>query len=515
MINMNIKNFVLMFVVLLIGLTVVSASEVNDDTTTVETPIEETNELIEVSQQTGTDNNYDNNKNIGNEELLHDPPVQKTITPSSYSTDIQNMADYDIVTFDGVFTPTQTYGLLTIPHDVNITSTTGSKFEDTRFVIASNNVVIENLTIENDDGTSGSVISTYGYNNIQIANNVITFTKTTAGETIGIKLNSTNTLNITNNTITINGYPQDRYDHTTWAYTIYNTALVVDNAYDVNITENRITATASTPTQSYGTNEGMNIRNAHDVKIEENNVTVSGGDYNYAITIENVYNSNTSYNKLISNSENYAAGLQLICVSYSKATYNKITATAQNTTLNPTSGEAVAYGIYLTSNYAPATTTNNEITYNNITIQATVGYGIEGYIIYDNQINYNKINVVGNVVMGIGLYNSSLIELYENTILVVGNSRNLNNFYEQIPPVTTGIKIVGEGNSTMNGIYGNMITVSDSNNFNSVYTVILEADENTVASNNYLTSFNALFNILTNENSVLDSGTGNEIYEND
>ncbi|RAP45859.1 MAG: hypothetical protein BZ136_08170 [Methanosphaera sp. rholeuAM74] len=512
---MKLKNIIILVMLLLVGLTVVSASEVNDDTTNVETPTEETTEITEVSQQSGTDNNYNSNNNIGNEELLNDPPVQKTITPSSYSTDIQNIATYDIVTFDGVFTTFETNGLLTIPHDVNITSTTGSKFEDTRFVIASNNVVIENLTIENDDGTSGSVISTYGYNNIQLANNVITFTKTTAGETIGIKLNSTNTLNITNNTITINGYPQDRYDHTTWAYTIYNTALVVDNAYDVNITENRITATASTPTQSSGTNEGMNIRNAYDVKIEENNVTVSGGDYNYAITIENVYNSNTSYNKLISNSENYAAGLQLICVSDSKATHNVITATAHNTTLNPTSGEAIAYGIYLTNNYAPAVSNYNIVEYNDITVQSTIGYGIEGYLIDDNEIKYNNINVIGTKVMGIGLYNSSLNELEYNIISVMASySDDLSYVYEQIPPETTGIKIVGGGNSSVNIVDYNTITVLDLLNPNTAYAVIVEADSNYVQEN-HLISNNALFQLLTGDNSVSNLGTDNEISRND
>ena len=52
--------------------------------------------------------------------------------------------------------------------------------------------------------------------------------------------------------------------------------------------------------------------------------------------------------------------------------------------------------------------------------------------------------MLGNVVMGIGLYNSSDNHVDYNTITIFGTTSTLSSsIYEQIPPQTTGIKIVG------------------------------------------------------------------------
>lgn len=517
----NINKIFILTIIFFLAVGAVSATELDDatddvsDMTSVDAPqvIETTNTVSDVDNTELNELNTEEETQICTGRTYSNPI---TITPNNYQTDMSNIYNYDAVEFSGTFTSTLTGGSISITSPIVFTSISGATFEDTQFVINSDDVTIKNLIIENDDGTSGSAISATGYDNIEVINNSITVTKTTAGETVGIKFNSTNNQTICGNNITMNIYPQYRWEeipstpYNIWLFHLYNSAIVVDDSYDVNIQYNIIISSNVTETEVNGTNEGINIRNSFDIDVNYNDITVNGGDFAYALTFEEVTTSNALNNVIEVNSENYGAGIQMIEVTDSEVSYNDIDVTSINTTEDPSSGEAFGYGIYMSTNWGPSQTTGNTVTYNNITVQSTIGYGIEGYIIDENVINYNNINMIGNVVMGIGLYNSSYNELYYNNISIVGNYRTLSSFYEQIPPQTTGIKIVGNDSSSVNFIENCIITVLDLTNTNPVYSIILEADLNGVY-DNYLTSSNGLFNILIGDNSVLNSGTGNVI----
>lgn len=511
---MKLKSILIFSLILIFALGAVSASDVEDSSDI--TPQEDSS-----ISDTAPSSDVSSNEINTNEKIVDEPTRSTSITVDNNNYNNLNtyMTQYDTIIFDDTFSGKT----VDITNDVELTATSTASFTNSYFNVLSNNVKINGLKITNNAGT-GSAILVENYNNTQIVNNNITVTST-SGEAIAIKLNSTHNNTIDLNEVTLSGKAQYRWEiihhdaegdipaYDEYIFHLYNAGIVVDDSYDVNVTNNVVTATTTT-TDFFGTNEGINIRNSHDINATSNNVTVTGGDFSYGISFEQVTKSNATNNKIEANSENYADGIQMVEVKHSRVTYNKIDVYSHNTTENPSSGEAFGYGIYMSTNWGPSQTYNNTVEYNNITVQSTIGYGIEGYIIYDNKIHYNNINMIGNVVMAIGLYNSSLNELYYNNISVVGNYRTLSSsIYEQIPPQTTGIKIIGDDSSTMNGIYDNIITVMDLTISETIYSIILEADENTV-DNNHLTSCNGLFNILIGSNSVSDLGMDNEIYAN-
>lgn len=518
-----IKKILIFSLILFVGFTAVSATDIIEDDSsaiTVETPqVDQSNEesFAQESVQE-TDNNEDETQTYTGR--TYNNPI--TITPSNYGTQMSNIYSHDAVEFSGTFDSSLTNGVITITSPIVFTTTSSATFEDTQFVINSDDVTINGLTIVNDDGTNGAAISATGYNNIEVLNNYISITKTTHGETVGIKFNNTNNQVINGNTIVMNVFPQYRWEiihheaenpedsYDEYIFHLNNSAIVVDNSYDVDIEYNKIFSYNSTITEFYGTNEGLNIRNSHIVNVNYNNVTISNGDYGYGITFENTYNSNINYNKIEVTTPNYADGIQLVDSKTITATYNNITATARNAT-TPHNYETVAYGVYMSTNWGEYKTYDNIISNNKIEVSASVTYGIEGYITRNNTISNNIILATGNCSMGIGLYNSSKITITGNTITVTGATRTLNAyFYEMIPPVTTGIKTLANENSVGNTIENNNIYVSDPMlNPSDIYAIILEDSENTVSSSNTLNSGSN-----TGRNAV-NYVSGNHVFEDD
>lgn len=529
--NKNVKSIflVLALFTLLVAVTAVSATDDVDDTNVItDTSSDVASDVVSEQTTSVSDNNIANTENYEENNIeettictgrTYNNPI--SITPTNYATEMSNIYNYDAVEFSGTFSSTITGGSISITSPIVFTSTSTATFEDTQFVINSDDVTIKNLIIENDDGTSGAAISSTGYDNIEVINNSISVTKTTAGETVGIKFNSTHNQTICGNNITMDVYPQYRWEvipstpYDIWIFHLYNSAIVVDDSYEVYIKNNKVITSDAVPTEYYGTNEGMNIRNSHDIDVSYNNVTVTGGDFTYGISFEQVTTSNATNNKIEVNSENYADGIQMIEVKHSQVAYNKIDVSSRNTTENPASGEAFGYGIYMSTNWGSSQTYNNTIEYNNITIDSTVGYAIEGYIIDENRIRFNKIIATGNVTMGIGLYNSSNNNITNNNITVTAKTRTLSSsIYEQIPPQTTGIKIVGNETSTGNLIDSNKISVTDTDYyFTSPYAITLEDTGNTVT-NNDLYSKGSWLSLSRTGNGAVSGTTGNTVNGN-
>ena len=495
--NKNVKSIflVLALFTLLVAVTAVSATDDVDDTSVItDTSSDVTSDIVSEQTTTVSDNNAVNTENYQENNLeettictgrTYNNPI--SITPANYATEMSNIYNYDAVEFSGTFSSTLTGGSISITSPIVFTSTSTATFEDTQFVINSDDVTIKNLIIENDDGTSGAAISSTGYDNIEVINNSISVTKTTAGETVGIKFNSTHNQTICGNNITMNVYPQYRWEELgpwVWVFHLYNSAIVVDDSYDVDITYNKIIASNSTITEVNGTNEGMNIRNSHDIDVSYNNVTVNNGDYGYGITFENVLYSTINYNKIDVTTHNYACPIQLTESKNITVSRNNVTASARNNT-TPAGFETVAYGIYMSTNWGEYNNYNNIISYNRINVDASVAYGIEGYIVTNNVISHNVITATGNCSMGIGLYNSSGMNITNNMIIVTGETRTLDsNFYEMIPPETVGIKTLAKEDTNENNIESNIIIVSDSNIPNDeLYAVILYDDYNNVKYN--------------------------------
>ncbi len=488
-----LTKFFLLSLVLFLSIGFVSASDVDDTQSDVivdTAPVETTQSMIEDYE--ATDNTLEELEE--NEEpqqcsgRTYENPI--SITPSNYADQIGNIYNYDAVEFSGTFTSSMTGGSISITNPIVFTTTSSATFEDTQFIINSNDVTIKGLTIVNDDETDGAAITAIGHDNIEVIGNYISVTKTTYGETVGIKFNSTNNQTICGNTIVMSVFPQYRWEeiestpYNIWVFHLNNSAIVVDNSNDVRIKNNNIQSSNSTITEVNGTNEGMNIRNSNYVNVTYNDVTINNGDFAYGITFENVLNSNMTYNEVEVTAHNYACGAQLIESKNNIVSYNNFTATSRNDT-TPHNYETVAYGIYMSTNWGAYNNYNNLISNNKIIVDASVVYGIEGYIVTNITITGNTIIATGNCSMGVGLYNSSDIDITNNIITVTGATRTLNsNFYEMITPETTGIKTMAKEDTQANYIENNSIFVSDSNvPSDELYAVSLYDDNNYVRHN--------------------------------
>ena len=477
----TINKFLIFSLILFVGLTASNAVAVETpqvdqsyEESFVQESVQETDN-IEEETQTYTGRTYNN-------------PI--TITPSNYGTQMSNIYSHDAVEFSGTFTSSMTGGSISITNPIVFTTTSSATFEDTQFIINSDDVTIKGLTIVNDDETDGAAITAIGHDNIEVIGNYISVTKTTYGETVGIKFNSTNNQTICGNTIVMSVFPQYRWEeiestpYNIWVFHLNNSAIVVDNSNDVRIKNNNIQSSNSTITEVNGTNEGMNIRNSNYVNVTYNDVTINNGDFAYGITFENVLNSNMTYNEVEVTAHNYACGAQLIESKNNIVSYNNFTATSRNDT-TPHNYETVAYGIYMSTNWGAYNNYNNLISNNKIIVDASVVYGIEGYIVTNITITGNTIIATGNCSMGVGLYNSSDIDITNNIITVTGATRTLNsNFYEMITPETTGIKTMAKEDTQANYIENNSIFVSDSNvPSDELYAVSLYDDNNYVRHN--------------------------------
>ncbi|MBR3213502.1 MAG: right-handed parallel beta-helix repeat-containing protein [Methanosphaera sp.] len=486
---MNPKRIIIFSLILLFALGAVSASDVDDSSDI--TPQEDST----VSDDAPSSDISTNEVN-SNEKIVDEPTRSTSITVDNNNYNNLNtyMTQYDTIIFDDTFSGKT----VDITNDVELTATSTASFTNSYFNVLSNNVKINGLKITNNAGT-GSAILVENYNNTQIVNNDITVTST-SGEAIAIKLNSTHNNTIDLNEVTLTGKAQYRWEiihhdaqgdipaYDDYIFHLYSAGIVVDDSYDVNVTNNKITATATT-TDVYGTNEGMNIRNSYSIIANKNNVTTTNGDMGYGITFENVSESTLKFNKIIVSTANYADGIQLVTGRSNVISYNNITSNAHSDS-TPSSYETFAYGIYASTNWGASQTQDNTFSYNNITVNATISYGIEGYIIDSNTISYNNITAIGNNTMGIGLYDSNSNTIKNNKIIVTGETKDLNPYaYEQITPETTGIKIMGGSSSTGNLIKTNTITVSDPNTIEPfLFTIIIETSGNTVNSDNTLSA---------------------------
>ena len=529
MFNKNIKSifFVLTLFTLLVAVSTVSATDDIDDTTVItDTPADVASDVVS-EQNSASDNNLVNTENnIENLEetqtctgRTYNNPI--SITPANYATDMNNIYNYDAVEFSGTFSSTLTGGSITITAPIVFTSTSTATFEDTQFIINSNDVTIKNLIIENDDGTSGAAISSTGYDNIEVINNSISVTKTTAGETFGIKISNSNNTTVCINSIAVTGLPQSMgWDNSTgvWLGAIQHSGIVYSNVNNSRISLNNVTVKSSTdyPPFDYTTVEGITVKGgSENTTVKYNTVNTTGSEFNYGISLSQFVNSITVNNNTITiNATNHLCGIQATATTNSLFKGNKIYGNCTLRNVTTASYEAFSYGIVLSTDTYQASsseTYSNDIEDNEITLNSTVSYGIELNNVEDTKVINNTVNVTGNVVMALGIYNSSDINITENTFYSTGDTITLNQYiYEAIYPTTTGIKINETSDNIL--IYDNTIDVTENNNSVTSYAVILEDCNNSDVTNNNIQVNGQSPSQPPYDEFVLDNGINNNIF---
>ena len=511
--NINYKKVGLLLLILFVGISVVSASDDFDDNT-----LEQTYE----SQQVTESNSYDNIENTNINENLNDDedttPV--TVTNANYDAVMGSLSNYDTITFDDTFTGKT----MNINAPVTITATSTAQFTDSQISITVSGVTISNLNIENTN-IDGSVITATNVNNIILdSNTIVTNNENNYEKAIGITFNNVNESNITNNIITVSGYPQNLgWDNSTgvWLSESQVTGIYMSQVNYINVTDNTLTVTnSSTPIPDNTTIEAITLKtNSNYVNITDNSIDVSGSNYVYGISLSNVVNyAYIANNGILIFSNNYINAIQLDKTKHSVVYNNEILGSTFPESTYVPSHERVAYGIVVTTSSFPpiyGESTNNTIRANTIDLESTIVYAIELYLANDTIIDGNEITVTGNITIGIGLYNSSNNRIEENIIDLEAHNKTISpQFYEQIPKTSCGIIIVGNSSSTNNNITDNAIMVSDDQSrTDTLYCVIVRATGNKVVENELETTFDGITPVLTGDNAV-DYDSGNTVNSN-
>lgn len=521
----NINKLFLLSIIFFLAVGAVSATEVDD--TTVDVSDIESVDTPQIIETTNTVSNVDNTElnELNTEEetqsctgRTYSNPI--SITPNNYQDDIGNIYDYDAVEFSGTFTSTLTGGSISITSPIVFTSISGATFEDTQFVINSDDVTIKNLIIENDNNAYGAAITATGYDNVEVINNTITVTKTTTQETFGIKISNSNNTTVCKNIVNVSAVPQSMgWDNSTgeWLGAVQVSGILYSNVNNSRINCNTVTVNDSssfTPF-AWSTADGITVKGgSENTTVKNNNVNVTGSEYNYGISLSEFVKNITVYNNTITmETINQLCGIQLSAGTDSTIKGNKIYGNCTTITNTTASYEAFSYGIVVsTATYGASSSEsyNIYIEDNEITLNSTIAYGIELNNVEETYVTNNTVNVTGNVVMALGIYNSSDISITDNTFYSTGDTITLSDYiYDAIYPETTGIKINETSDNIL--IYGNYIDVTENNNSIISYAVILDDCNNSDITYNTLYVNGDTTTPFYYDDFVLDNGTGNTI----
>jgi len=383
-------------------------------------------------------------------------------------------------------------------------------FTNTTFNLDAQNIVIQNMNIEN---TNTSYPITNSKKNVHILDNHINLTNT-AGPTAAIKNTASNVV-IKDNTLYVDG-PSLTIDYTVNG--IANTqAILLVGANKNNIENNTITVTTTQSSQIYGTIEAITANNVKNTNITANTIHASNAKFTYAVNmLLQVTGNQINQNNITVTGYRYADGIQVgnsaedIIIDR-----NNINITCHNTT--PVDEEALSYGI-ITTNMGAGTSTDITITNNNITLDTTIGYGIEIYQTTQTQVINNTINVNGAYSMGIGYAHSpdSTVQGNNITIHADGTTR-IAAVTEEIQPENVGIKIQQNSDNIKiddGWIYGTNIynpnTIHTNDKAKQDYAVNVDSSQKVDIHGNKLRCSNGYGNQAIKNNTNITTGTNGE-----
>ena len=478
--------FVLTFLLLLFAVSVVSASD--DDMGSVDTVtevIDDTSAMVSTQQSQISDNREADTMNVKrDDENIRRGNVLKatknvTITPENYGRYVfegsllgatKNMK----ISFQGEFTDK---GRIYINTGDLLLDGGNANFTNTYFILDASNITLANMTITNAN-------TTYPVNNLQdnntIENNTITIVNA-KGKTAAIYSKANNTV-ITFNRLNVTG-PAGNIDWEEDNSGICTTQAILSTECENNtITHNLITVNATDTGESFGTMEAItHSRIVANSLIAYNNITVTGGHFNYAVNqLDRVKNSTIMANRILSIGYRYADGIQVgDNATNIVITGNDITCICLNDT--PVDEAALTYGI-ITTCQGGQPSTNFTITHNNLNMTGVVNYGMEIYKTTQTTVSDNIMTLNGQKSMGVGYCHSPNGILENNEIIISDvNITTINSVTEEIQPQTTGIKIQGSSDITINN---NTIITADTKKEDTT----IDTESMVTITNNQLTS---------------------------
>ena len=449
---MNKKNIFIFVLILLVGMTAVSAADIADDDTTtaatIETPqVEQTNTEPITQQEVQEVKKEKTLKEDSNDEL----PVPRVID-SDLTIDDDNYNDYNNVNW-------------TVYEGVTITGT-GYAFTNVAINILGDYVTLDHITITSINNTK--LIDATDKKNLTITDSSLTLINTgTSGNNQAIGIDLTNTANVTISGTTLQvqapSQAQTWKNDTGYWYSVLDVSgILVNNANNITIDQNTIHIQNTTEKYAYTTMPAITIKNGtNNINVTFNEIQSTGAHFVYGIMMnDGVTNASIKNNSVLVQDKLYVAGIDTSTATNSVVSGNTINAQSSGqTTYDPEVGEeSLAYGII--SDTYDMGNQNNRICKNNIYIMANVKYGIEVYKGNNITVCSNVINgnANGNKAMGVAFAHTNNSKVINNNISVTGTTGSYHPFYEEIAPVNTGIIFTNQSNN--NHIQGNEIRVT-------------------------------------------------------
>ena len=472
---MNLKKITLFVMILIVGLTVVSAADIveDDDVTTT----------VEPAQTEQTTNDVSTNvETLQKEKTIKTQPNPVTIS-NNVTITTTNINNYNFKNW-------------TVCTGVTVNADDGVSLTDVAINVAGNNVTLDGLTITTTDA-SNYIVNAADITNLTVKNSALTISNTGAyDDTFGIYLKDVTNALIENSTITVNApsrgmnwgsYTEGEGDD---AYTVYYSmpsvgAIVVDSSDNINITANTIDIDKSGNYTSYSTMPAIIFRNmTNNSYITENVISASGAQYVYGIMVaDGANNLLIKNNTVASTGELYVAGIDASTANNTKVCKNIITAHSHYISVYKGDGdESLAYGII--SDERTTQGVNNTICSNLIDVEGNVIYGIEVYRGCENIVCSNNITGYGSIAMGIALAHTNSSLIVNNIINITGNNTGYSYFYEEVTPVNTGIILTNQSNNNL--IQGNNITLTAINDSSVARAINITNDTLNNVTGNYV-----------------------------
>lgn len=495
--NTKLGIFVL---ILLLGLTVVSAADVIDDDSSA-VAVEELSVDYTDMQEEIQINNEENIDEGDNTDPGANPTQYNSLTDG-------NSYENAVITLDA--DATYTDASVTFLNNVTLTSDlTTRTLNNMKIVITGNNITIGDVNLNHQNtATATKVIDIVGGSDVNINDVEINLAENQLFTTMGISATSVSHDVIINNSIinvqsAAQGQIWQQDASGNWYSTLAVSAVVFDNSNNIqleNSTVNIINTTSDL--LSYTTMPAVTVRNnVNLITIKNNTITSTGARYVYGIMMNDLVNNVEIENNTVSVSGvYYVAGIDASTASNSKVSKNKVTAISENATTFPDGYESLAYGI-ISDTYSSGNI-GNHICQNNITISANVCYGVEMYRGMNNFICSNKIESEGIRVMGVAIAFTNNTKIINNVMDLTGSDDDYNYFYEEITPVNTGIIFTNQSNG--NWIQGNNISITASN-YEGISAINLQNSTTATVTGNLLKAQNTSTPITGNMAIKVDS----------
>jgi len=479
----KLSKFLVFSMILFIGLGVACAASV-DDANIQDTEVSSVNAagvgpVDNVVEDTSNNNNLIVEEDVGDNT---DPGAN----PTQYTSISETTYNNAVITLSG--DQSFTDGVATFGNNVTLTSDeTTRTLNNLKIIVSGNNVTINNVYFNHQTSTATKVIDVVGASNVLINNADITLSKNSAVTTMGISV-SANSDNVVINGSDVDvssasqGLVWNEDSQGNWYSTLAASAVVVDDSTNVKIANGSIKIQNTTSNLTGTTMPALTITSgASNVEVYNNTINATGAQYNYGIMCNDyVSDLDIKYNHVNVTGEVYTAGMDVSTSTSSEVKYNNITVNSTNSSVIASGSEALSYGIILATYQVH--NNNNVISYNNISLIANVGYGIENYMGSVNTIEYNNITIHAKRTIGIATNASNNNNYKYNNINLYCNNDDINYFYETIPAQNVGIIVIG---ANTNNIQYNNITITENTINTNTYAVILADDTlvNTVINN--------------------------------